>query len=101
MSALPPVHVPIDKSNLSLKSVVDRVRNRLIIVQEIVDRSDRQLNQAETELRLSAETIQDIEAEIPDLDKRFRFYQEMRTYSMDLIECLDAKVYTFIFPSNS
>ncbi|OQR73752.1 GC-rich sequence DNA-binding factor 1-like [Tropilaelaps mercedesae] len=92
VSTLPPVQIPVDKSNLTISSVVDRVRNRLQTVQEIVARSQRQHSTADSELEMCVETIQRLEKEMPNLEKAFRFYQEMRTYSMDLIECFDSKM---------
>lgn len=92
VSALPPVHIPTDKSNMTITSIVDRVRNRLETVQEIMERSQRQRSSTDTELTVCVETIQRLEKEMPRLEKAFRFYQEMRTYSMDLIECFDSKM---------
>ena len=36
--------------------------------------------------------VQRLEAETPKLAERFRFYQELRGYVTDLVECLDEKV---------
>lgn len=34
----------------------------------------------------------DLERKAPECAKRFRFYQELRGYVTDLVECLDEKV---------
>lgn len=34
---------------------------------------------------------------VPGLAKRFQFYQDLRGYITDLVECLDEKVYFVIF----
>ncbi|XP_028967411.1 PAX3- and PAX7-binding protein 1 [Galendromus occidentalis] len=92
VSNLPPVYIPTDKSGLTIKSVVDRVRDRLSNVKDIVARSQNQYTTIATELALCAETIQSLEKQLPRTEKEYRFYQEIQTYSIDLIECLDAKV---------
>lgn len=92
VTRLPPVHIPTDKSGLTITSVVDRVRNRLSDVQDIVTRSQNQCTMISTELELCVETVQTQEKELPRIEKEYRFYQEIRTYSIDLIECLDAKI---------
>ena len=92
VTSLPPVHIPTDKTGLTITSVVDRVRERLSNVQDIVARSQNQHATIATELALCVETVQNLEKELPRIEKEYRFYQEVRTYSIDLIECLDAKI---------
>lgn len=37
--------------------------------------------------------ISKLEANKPNLQQRFRMFQEMRVYSRDLLECLNEKVF--------
>lgn len=45
-----------------------------------------------TELTEHSSEMERLEAEAPDLAAKFRFYQDMRGYVTDLVECLDEKV---------
>lgn len=66
--------------------------SRLNTVREMLALHRRQKTQALTDLEVSAEASAQLREEQPQLETNFRFFQEMRSYAADLIECLDAKV---------
>ncbi|XP_077487608.1 PAX3- and PAX7-binding protein 1 [Amblyomma americanum] len=85
---MPPVQ---DRQNLSSQAVLERVTDRLSTVREMLELHRRQKVQALTDLEASAEVTARLREEQPQLAENFRFFQEMRSYATDLIECLDAK----------
>lgn len=85
---MPPVQ---DRQNLSSQAVLERVTDRLSTVREMLALHRRQKVQALTDLEASAEVTARLREEQPQLATNFRFFQEMRSYVTDLIECLDAK----------
>lgn len=85
---MPPVQ---DRQNLSTQAVLERITDRLGTVREMLELHRRQKVQALTDLEASAEVIARLREEQPQLAANFRFFQEMRSYATDLIECLDAK----------
>lgn len=85
---MPPVQ---DRQNLSSQAVLERITDRLSTVREMLELHRRQKVQALTDLEASAEVTARLREEQPQLATNFRFFQEMRSYATDLIECLDAK----------
>ena len=49
-------------------------------------------DRASDELFTAQSEIERLQTEIPDITKRHRFYQELRGYVTDLVECFDEKV---------
>lgn len=88
---LPPSVTAQDRKNLTSQAVLERVTDRLRTVREMLELHRRQKTQALTDLEVAAETISRLREEQPQLADDFRFFQEMRSYAADLIECLDAK----------
>ncbi|XP_075553030.1 PAX3- and PAX7-binding protein 1 [Dermacentor variabilis] len=80
-----------DRQNLSSQAVLERITDRLNTVREMLALHRRQKTQALTDLEVSAEASAQLREEQPQLETNFRFFQEMRSYAADLIECLDAK----------
>lgn len=48
--------------------------------------------QLEEELQQTLKELDEGEVRAPQLAQRFRYYQELRGYVTDLVECLDEKV---------
>nr|CAD7591097.1 unnamed protein product [Timema genevievae] len=82
-----------DDSKLSTpQSIVNKLKERLVSLKEVHHRHTQDRDRVADDLvTLSAER-EDLESEGPALVQRFRFYQELRGYVTDLVECLDEKV---------
>nr|CAD7392034.1 unnamed protein product [Timema cristinae] len=82
-----------DDSKLSTpQSIVNKLKERLVSLKEVHRRHTQDRDRVADDLvTLSAER-EDLESEGPALVQRFRFYQELRGYVTDLVECLDEKV---------
>lgn len=65
---------------------------RLSELRELHNRHLEDRERAETDLNENLKETKRLEAEAPGLADKFRFYQEMRGYVTDLVECLDEKV---------
>lgn len=46
----------------------------------------------ERELQQTMKELDEVEVRTPHFAQRFRYYQELRGYVTDLVECLDEKV---------
>lgn len=55
------------------------------------------LDQINEKIDLHEKDAEELEKEGPTLAERFRFYQELRGYVTDLVECLDEKVGSYMF----
>ncbi|KAM7309356.1 PAX3 and PAX7-binding protein 1 [Ixodes scapularis] len=84
--------VPKDKGDLTTEMITKRVTDRLASVRELLALHERQKTTALLDLEASAEAIEQLQEEQPKLAARFHFFQEMRGYATDLIECIDAKM---------
>lgn len=65
---------------------------RLKDLREVHRRHCLDQDQVTDDLVATQSEVQHLEAETPKLAERFRFYQELRGYVTDLVECLDEKV---------
>ena len=65
---------------------------RIESVDEVHRRHQSDADRASDDLFAAKSEIERLEAEIPDITKKHRFYQELRGYVTDLIECFDEKV---------
>lgn len=65
---------------------------RLTTVRGSYDRHRQELDRVRTELSSIDEELKQLELKAPRAAQRFRFYQELRGYVTDLVECLDEKV---------
>lgn len=61
-------------------------------MKEVHRRHERDQENLEQELRQSVKEQEEIEVRTPHFAQRFRYYQELRGYVTDLVECLDEKV---------
>lgn len=65
---------------------------RLESVRSSQDHHQQDLERVRTELDSIDDELQQLEVKAPMAAGRFRFYQELRGYVTDLVECLDEKV---------
>jgi hypothetical protein len=69
---------------------------RLQSLQELHSRHKMDLTRVTDELASTKAEREHLETEQPVLAQKFRFYQELRGYVTDLVECLDEKVGSYI-----
>lgn len=65
---------------------------RLDSLKEVHRRHQLDQDRLEQELGQTIKELDDGEIRAPQLAQRFRYYQELRGYVTDLVECLDEKV---------
>ena len=65
---------------------------RLVSMQEVHRRHQSDADRAVDDLIASQTEIDSLERALPDLGERHRFYQDLRGYVTDLVECFDEKV---------
>lgn len=70
--------------------------NRVENLVQVHRRHQQDQIQLQEELEQSRKESNDAEIRAPELAQRFRYYQELRGYVTDLVECLDEKVGSLI-----
>ncbi|KAH7722015.1 SNARE domain containing protein [Aphelenchoides avenae] len=78
--------------NVSLESVVDTLRLRLIAKQEHINADEASLERITSNLSENQTNIDKITEGEPKLQQKFQMFQEMRLYTRDLLECLNDKI---------
>ncbi|XP_044740539.1 PAX3- and PAX7-binding protein 1 isoform X2 [Chrysoperla carnea] len=74
------------------ESIANKLRERVQQLKENYTNHDTKLKQITDELETCQRDLIDLERKAPECAKRFRFYQELRGYVTDLVECLDEKI---------
>ncbi|KAK6641265.1 hypothetical protein RUM44_012974 [Polyplax serrata] len=74
------------------ESVIEKVKQRLVALKEVHSRHLEDKDRADSDLKDCIKDTVQLEKEAPGLADKFRFYQEMRGYVTDLVECLDEKM---------
>ncbi|KAJ6635023.1 PAX3- and PAX7-binding protein 1 [Pseudolycoriella hygida] len=74
------------------KEVVNKMRERLVQVRDLHNKHLDDIDQLTRDLRLVKMDELNCEQNAPIAAIRYRFYQELRGYVTDLVECLDEKV---------
>lgn len=85
----PPLSKPVQ---YNLPGIRDRMKQRLVEMEEVSRRHQADADRAVDDLVESECEIERLEAAIPDLAAKHRFYQELRGYVTDFVECFDEKV---------
>lgn len=91
----PPTIQPPDfdkMAPMAPEEVLIKMRNRLINLRETLDHHQSNYRLLDQELRESGAELERGESKIDDMAEKFRFYQELRGYVNDLVECLDQKL---------
>jgi hypothetical protein len=65
---------------------------RLLSLKEVSSRHESDLDRAHDDMILSKMEIDKFEGCIPDMASSHRYYQDLRGYVTDLVECYDEKV---------
>lgn len=77
---------------MKVKDILQKLDLQINKRREQLSTSEYNLKRAEDNLSENSILINQLEANNPNLQQRFRMFQEMRLYSRDLLECLNEKV---------
>ncbi|EFN87798.1 GC-rich sequence DNA-binding factor-like protein [Harpegnathos saltator] len=91
----PPSIQPPDPTKIvpvTPQEVVNRMRSRLENLKEVHRQHQQEQERLEQELQQALKELDMGEIRTPHFAQRFRYYQELRGYVTDLVECLDEKL---------
>lgn len=74
------------------QAIIDKLKEHYDNVSQSRDSHNLQLEQTKKDISLLTDELEDLKLKAPKAAERFRFYQELRGYITDLVECLDEKV---------
>lgn len=74
------------------QEILQKVRERLTQVADLNAKHTRDIEEMTTEMKMMKIEALDCEQKAPAAAAKYRFYQELRGYVSDLVECLDEKV---------
>ncbi|XP_032235369.2 PAX3- and PAX7-binding protein 1 isoform X2 [Nematostella vectensis] len=86
-SSMPPLPQVV-----TMESICTRMSKRLESLQEVYRVHKLERDKTVTHLETAQESIDNMEGRGGDIERNFAFFQEMRGYVRDLIECLNEKV---------
>ena len=78
----------------NLPGIRDRMRSRLEEMREVHRRHVSDADRAVDDIVESQSKIDQMSQDIPDLSRKYKFYQELRGYMTDLTDCYDEKMIT-------
>ncbi|XP_013061045.2 PAX3- and PAX7-binding protein 1-like [Biomphalaria glabrata] len=79
-------------SEITIESVRKRLEERLNTMDMVYRTHKQELEKTVFDIDDAKDIIESSEQKAPDLEKRFQFFQELRGYVRDLVECLNEKV---------
>ncbi|KAK0096085.1 hypothetical protein PV326_006499 [Microctonus aethiopoides] len=91
----PPCIQPPDPTKvvpISPQEVVEKMRARVSSLIQVHRRHELDQIQLQDELQQTLKELDEAEVRAPQLAQRFKYYQELRGYVTDLVECLDEKL---------
>ncbi|XP_063971930.1 PAX3- and PAX7-binding protein 1 [Diachasmimorpha longicaudata] len=91
----PPSIQPPDPTKIvpiTPQEVVEKMRARVTSLQQVHRRHQLDQVQLQDELDQTLKELDEGSGRAPELAQRFRYYQELRGYVTDLVECLDEKL---------
>ncbi|XP_015117420.1 PAX3- and PAX7-binding protein 1 isoform X3 [Diachasma alloeum] len=91
----PPCIQPPDPTKIvpvTPREVVEKMRTRVTSLQQVHRRHQLDQIQLQDELDQTLKELDEGSVRAPELAQRFRYYQELRGYVTDLVECLDEKL---------
>ncbi|XP_071134694.1 PAX3- and PAX7-binding protein 1-like [Mytilus edulis] len=83
-----------DMSGVTMESLRKRLQERLTSMDEVHRSHVRERDTLETDIEESSTSIDTCKERVKGLEEQYRFFQEMRGYVRDLVECLNEKVPT-------
>ncbi|XP_043280862.1 PAX3- and PAX7-binding protein 1 isoform X2 [Venturia canescens] len=83
---------PTKITPITPQEVIEKMRGRIGTLQQVYRRHQMDQAQLDEELEQTMKEMDECELRAPRLAQRFRYYQELRGYVTDLVECLDEKL---------
>ncbi|RUS81278.1 hypothetical protein EGW08_010952 [Elysia chlorotica] len=83
---------PQDLSDITIESIRKQLKERLDVADSVHRTHKLELERVVSDITDTTESIELCEQKAPDLENRYRFFQELRGYVRDLVECLNEKV---------
>jgi GC-rich sequence DNA-binding factor len=81
-----------ERAVMSFEQVENALRSSLLALEADHEHTQNTLDHTNREIEANATTISFLQRELSDLSEQFIFFQQMKEYLEDLIECLDTKV---------
>lgn len=78
--------------SLDPETIAKKLRERLQKLEEVNKRRDFEFKGMNDEITMLQADYENRKVMVPGLAKRFQFYQDLRGYVTDLVECLDEKI---------
>lgn len=92
----PMSYLPIDGSGgkpaLSLDDILEGLEQRLQEKQELRNDRRSELTRVHNQSAENTELVHKLEHEMPQLESKFRMFQDVRMYTRDLLDCLNEKI---------
>lgn len=88
----PANYPPVSLNTVTLDMIWEKMNNRIVSLQEVHRGRRLEKDKISSQLESCDTSIVSLEKQMGDAEKRFGFFQEMRGYVRDLIECLNEKV---------
>ncbi|KAK3577424.1 hypothetical protein CHS0354_032273 [Potamilus streckersoni] len=81
-----------DIKDITMEAIIKRLRDRLSSMDEVHRSHEQERESLVTNIADTEKSIDNCNNSCKSLEDRFRFFQEMRGYVRDLVECLNEKV---------
>eukprot|EP00095_Tigriopus_kingsejongensis_P004616 maker-scaffold559_size137194-snap-gene-0.25 protein:Tk04616 transcript:maker-scaffold559_size137194-snap-gene-0.25-mRNA-1 annotation:"pax3- and pax7-binding protein 1 isoform x1" len=79
-------------ASFNLPGIKASLKERLESLSEVHRRHQRDADQSVDSLVTSQAEIEKLEVQVPELEKRYQFFQDLRGYMVNLIECFNEKM---------
>ena len=90
--SLRPLMSTEDRRKVTMDSAWEKINKRLVSIQEVNRGHRMEMDKFLSHRQTAEDSIEELEKQGIDVEKRFEFFQEMRGYVRDLLECLNEKV---------
>lgn len=87
-----PSYPPFSLNTVTMDMIWEKMNNRIVSLQEVHRGRRLEKDKMLSQLESCDTSITSLEKQMGDAERRFGFFQEMRGYVRDLIECLNEKV---------
>ena len=87
-----PSYPPTSLSTVTMDMVWEKMNNRIVSLQEVNRGRRLEREKMSSQMESCDASITSLERQMKDAEGRYGFFQEMRGYVRDLIECLNEKV---------
>ena len=83
---------PQQLPTITIEQLKGKIQQRLDSIMSVHRTHKLELNDIDSRLESCQTAMSDLALSAPKVELQYKFYQEMRAYVMDLVECLNEKV---------